>query len=373
MELQQVEKGEEKYQSLVNNIGLGIFRSTPGPRGKFLEVNPALERITGYSREELLSMEVADLYLNPAEREAVLEQFISATGVLTKELCFKRKDGAEITVEVTKVPVRDSSGKVVYLDGILEDITERKKMQERLARTEKLTAIGTMAAGIAHEVLNPMMGILNFTQYCLKKTAVDDPRFPVLQDIEREAKRCVSIIQSLTTFSHIKKRNEEEYQKGSLAAIIEQTAKMLSYRIEKEDVRLTWQVAEDVPEIWMRADGIQQVLLNLLSNALDAVAGRGKRQVHIEAHLREHFVEMTITDSGRGIPPVNLPRVFDPFFTTKLVGQGTGMGLTVSRNIILEHGGDITCRSQPGVGTIFSILLPLDTKGGLDEHTNTGH
>ncbi|MDZ4247571.1 MAG: HAMP domain-containing sensor histidine kinase [Dehalococcoidia bacterium] len=237
-------------------------------------------------------------------------------------------------------------------------------MQDSWTETEKLTAIGTMAAGIAHELLNPLMGILNFTQYCLEKTAADDPRFSVLQDIERETKRCAGIVQNLTTFSRIEKRTEEEYHKQSLPEIIERLVQLLSYRIEKEGVRFTWHVAEDIPEVWIRVDGIHQVLLNLVTNALDAVAVSAKKEISIEGYRRGKFIEVTITDSGKGISPANLSRIFDPFFTTKPVGQGTGMGLTVSRNIILEHGGDITCRSEPGGGPVFEIRLPLAAKGG---------
>lgn len=123
-------ESEEKYRSLVNNVKLGIFRSTPGPRGKFLEVNPAMEEITGYTREELLQMDVSSLYLHPEEREKVLEHMAAATGKVTKELEFRRKDGSVITVSDTKVAVRDESGEILYFDGIIEDITERKKAEE---------------------------------------------------------------------------------------------------------------------------------------------------------------------------------------------------------------------------------------------------
>jgi len=125
-----LQESEEKYRSLVNNVKLGIFRSTPGPRGRFLEVNPVMEEITGYTREELLQMDVSSLYLHPEEREKVLEHMAAATGKATKELEFKRKDGARIIVSDTKVAVRDKSGEILYFDGIIEDITERKRVEK---------------------------------------------------------------------------------------------------------------------------------------------------------------------------------------------------------------------------------------------------
>ena len=129
-----LKESEEKYRSLVNDISLGIFRSTPGPRGKFLEVNPAMERITGYSREELLQIDVCDLYQHPEERQQVLEEIASATGMTTRETRFRKKDGTEIVVSDTKVAVRDNAGQIIYFDGIMEDITKRKKVEEEIKR-----------------------------------------------------------------------------------------------------------------------------------------------------------------------------------------------------------------------------------------------
>jgi len=242
--------------------------------------------------------------------------------------------------------------------------SEQKEMQLQLVRVEKMSALGTMAAGVAHELLNPMMGMLNFAQYCLKHTTEDDSRYPVLQDIERETRRCVDIVSNLTTFSHMEKQSEEGYQEESLATIIERVVKLLSYRIEKEHVSSTQQVAEGTPRIWMKVNGMQQVLLNLISNALDAVMESRKKEIHVEVHREGDFVQLTVADSGCGLAPENLEKVYDPFFTTKPIGQGTGLGLTTSRSIIDSHGGNITCESELGVGTTFRILLPVETKGG---------
>jgi len=137
-ERKQVEEAlrqsEEKYRSLVNHVSFGIFRSTPGPRGRFLEVNPAMERITGYSKEELLQMDVCDLYQHPEERQRVLEEVASVTDITTREMRFRKKDGTEITVSDTKVAVRDDAGQIIYFDGIIEDVTNRRKVEEQIKR-----------------------------------------------------------------------------------------------------------------------------------------------------------------------------------------------------------------------------------------------
>lgn len=273
-----------------------------------------------------------------------------------------------IHLEVVTSPIFDEKGDVVASVHVARDITERRKMQAQLVQAEKMSALGTMAAGVAHELLNPMMGMLNFAQYCLEHTAKGDLRYPVLQDIARETRRCADIVGNLTTFSHMGKQGEEEYQKESLATIIDRAVKLLSYRIEREHVSLTQHVAEDAPKIWMEVNSIQQVLLNLISNALDALLESQKKEIHIEVHREGDFLQVTVTDSGCGLAPENLEKIYDPFFTTKPIGQGTGLGLTTSRSIIESHGGDITCESTFSVRTIFKILLPVKTKEGENEY-----
>ncbi len=134
---EMLQKSEEKYRSLVYNVKLGIFRSTPEPAGRFLEINPAMEEITGYCREELLQMNVSDLYVHPQERESVLEEIASGAGKVTNELRFRKKDGTEIVISDTKVAVRDNAGKIIYFDGILTDITEHKQAEKTLKESEQ--------------------------------------------------------------------------------------------------------------------------------------------------------------------------------------------------------------------------------------------
>ncbi len=244
------------------------------------------------------------------------------------------------------------------------ELAERKKMQAQLIQAEKMRAMATMTAGIAHELLNPMMGMLNFAQYCIERTAEDDPRHPVLQDIERETWRCADIVKNLATFSRVEEQGEEGYQKESIATVIDRVVKLLSYRIGQQNVSVTQHIADGTPEVWMSASSIQQVFLNLISNALDAVEESNEKEIRVDAHREGDFIQVTVADSGCGIAPENLEKIYDPFFTTKPIGQGTGLGLTISRSIIDSHGGDISCESKPGAGTTFEVLLPVETKGG---------
>ncbi len=249
------------------------------------------------------------------------------------------------------------------------DITERKQAEEELKKSqvqliqsEKMTALGTMVAGVAHELINPMMGIINFVRYCLKNTSTDDERFTILQNAERETNRCISIVDNLLTFSHMEKAGVGGFQKASCAAILDQVLKLLSYRIEKKKARIIKQYAEGIPEIRMRINSIQQLFFNTITNALDAIKESDNKEIHIDIHQEGEFVKVIIADRGPGITPENLQKIFDPFFTTKPTGQGTGLGLSISQGIIETHRGRITCESKPGLGAKFEISLPIEMK-----------
>jgi len=249
----------------------------------------------------------------------------------------------------------------------LQESRDKLEQSAQLMQAEKMGALGIMAAGIAHELLNPMVGILNYVQFCLKRTAEDDPRHDVLQDIERETERCTDIVKNVVTFSRTEQEGEEEYQKESLATIIERVVKLLSYRIGAEKVTLTRHVAEGTPAIPMKVNGMQQVLLNLITNAMDAVKESEKKEVNVEVYQEGGFIRVNVSDSGVGIAPENMEKLFDPFFTTKPADKGTGLGLTIVRSIVQSHGGEITCQSEPGAGTTFNMLLLIKNEKEVTE------
>ncbi len=239
---------------------------------------------------------------------------------------------------------------------------ELKKIQLQLIQSEKMSAIGTMTAGVAHELNNPMMGILNFIQYGIKHTLETDRKYLVLKDAEREIKRCILIVQNLLTFSHMEKEGAETRQKGNCAIILNRVFSSLQYRIEKEHVKIIQNYAENIPEIWMKINNIQQVFLNLVINALDALKDSEKKEISVDLKQEDDSIRIIISDTGCGIPSENMNKIFDAFFTTKPVGKGTGLGLSVCHNIIIAHKGKITFESKPGFGTKFEIFLPIDVR-----------
>ncbi len=242
-----------------------------------------------------------------------------------------------------------------------------RRLQESsqlLIQTEKATVIGTVVGGVAHELNNPIMGILHFSQYCLKHTSEDDPRYPVLRDIEQETKRCASIVQNLLAVSHIERESEHAYRRGSVPAVFDQVLHLLSYRIEEHGVLVSRHTADGIPDIWVNVNNIQQVFMNLISNALHAVKESEKKEIHIDTRCLGEFVQVTIADTGCGIAPENIGKIFEPFFTTMPLGHGTGLGLSISRSIIEAHGGRISCESELGTGTKVKVLLPVNRSEG---------
>ena len=234
------------------------------------------------------------------------------------------------------------------------------KAQTQLIQTEKIGALGTMVAGIAHELNNPMMGMLNFIQYCIRHTEKTDKRYPILEDAERETKRCAGIVRNLLTFSRVEDEKEEKYVKQDCAQLFERVLNLLSFRIEKENILVIKNIDDNGTDIWVKISNIQQVFLNLMGNALDAIKESKKKEIRIDIQPEGESVRISITDTGCGIVPDTLQKIFDPFFTTKPVGKGTGLGLSVTRGIVHDHGGTITCQSEIGKGTTIIILLPIN-------------
>ncbi|MEE8574482.1 MAG: HAMP domain-containing sensor histidine kinase [Thermodesulfobacteriota bacterium] len=243
--------------------------------------------------------------------------------------------------------------------------TSRKfrESQAQLFQSEKMSVLGTMVAGVAHELNNPMTGILGFVKYAIKHTPGDSKVQPVLHDTMREAKRCVDIVDNLLTFSHMEKEGEEEFREEDLETIIDRVLKLLSYRIETDRVTVTLDIDADTPKVWIRPNSFQQVVLNLISNAVDALAGATKKEILIDVRPEGDHAVIKVIDTGRGIDEKDINKVFDPFYSTKAVGEGTGLGLSVCRNILEKHSAEITCASTPGVGTTFIIRIPIK-KGG---------
>lgn len=238
---------------------------------------------------------------------------------------------------------------------LIDDI----KRSSGLIQSEKMRALGTLTAGVAHELNNPMMGILNFIQYAKKKTPPTERAHEALEDAERETKRCIDIVRNLLTFSHLEKEGEESFKTTNVNTIIERVTKILSYKMRAENVELVLNLAENLPNLEAQENRIQQVMLNIIGNAIDAMKKVEKRKLIIGGTGGENIVRVTITDTGEGMSEETIEQIFEPFFTTKPTGSGTGLGLSLCESIIKDHHGQLFCQSELGHGTTFTITLPI--------------
>lgn len=298
-------------------------------------------------------------YWQGAEKQLAMEALQNAikSNVGTFQAYCPTLKGKPKWWDVVITPITNSDGNVERLLAVLHDITEIKNKSAQLMQVERMSTVGTLASGVAHELNNPLMSVLGFTQYCMKHTHQEDKNYAVLQDVEQEAMRCVEIVKNLLTFSHMGKEGIEAKQEASCADIVERVLKLLTYRTEKENVTFIKDYEPGIIDALIQVNGVQQVFLNIIVNALDALKDSDKKEVHIQIQHEGEQTQVIIADSGEGISPKNLERIFEPFFTTKEVGKGTGLGLSISRSIIENNNGILTCESEAGKGTKFTIQL----------------
>jgi len=241
--------------------------------------------------------------------------------------------------------------------------------QAEAARGEKLASVGLLAAGIAHELNNPLTGVLTFASLVRKQLPDDSPEAEDLDTVIQETRRCAGIIRRLLDFAR-EKAPEKNY--GDLNALIRRTVQLVGQPAQAADVRIETDLDSNLPDLWIDENLVEQVIMNMLVNAQHAIESDGEGEGHIRVRTRlqerqrpgadgaQPFAEIVIADTGCGIPAENLRKIFDPFFTTKGVGRGTGLGLSVSHGTIEAHGGWIEVDSTVGAGTEFRIYLPLN-------------
>jgi len=260
------------------------------------------------------------------------------------------------------------------LEQKVEEATRELQIaQAETVRSEKLASVGLLAAGIAHELNNPLTGVLTFSYLVRKQVPDDSPEAEDLDLVIQETKRCAAIIRRLLDFAR-EKTPEKNF--CDLNRLIEETAHLIEQPAHVDDIALILDLDKELPAVWIDEDLIKQVVMNILVNAQHAIEGEGS--ITIRTRQREYkgsdagsetvqMVEISVTDTGCGISQADLSRILDPFFTTKGVGKGTGLGLSVSHGTVTSHGGEIEVESTPGVGTEFRIYLPIE---GSDADNN---
>ncbi len=317
----------------INNSGLEL-----------LGADDKREVINRMSLHDFMSVKTADRFLVRMEREGFVKDL---------ETVFRKAGGGEASVLLAATMRKEPANQICGYECIAKDITERKKMEEQMRQADKMASIGQLAAGVAHEINNPLSIVLGYTGLMMKDAsgqARED-----LSMVEENARLCKKIVQDLLDFS---RQTKTRYEKADVNSTIESITSVVEARFGGTDVKLARDYGDRLPPVTMDTGKIKQVWMNILMNACQAAGPGGSVRISTWLDRESGRVVAAFSDNGCGMPKEIQGRIFDPFFTTKEPGQGTGLGLAVSYGIIKEHGGEITFESEEGKGTTFKVGLP---------------
>lgn len=371
-----LKESEEKYRTLVDNLNVGIYRVTNDYLGHFAQANPAMAKMFGYSSlDEFLGVSITELYRNLDDRVVFLEEMKERGYVKERVLLMKRKDGAPIEISCTAITHYDDNGHPLWIEGVMEDVTERKQREQEILKTSKLESIGILAGGIAHDFNNILTAIIGNISLARTMIGTDSEIAMRLLDAENASLRARDLTRQLLTFS---KGGAPVKKISSVSDLLKESVRFV---LAGSNVRCKFHVADDLLPADIDQGQINQVINNLVINAKQAMPNGGIVSIYAENIIvggiygekklplpEGTYIKITIEDEGAGISEEHLAKIFDPYFTTKKTG--TGLGLTTSYAIIKKHGGHIVVRSRIGVGTSFAVYLPA-SQGATVEQKET--
>jgi two-component system NtrC family sensor kinase len=244
---------------------------------------------------------------------------------------------------------------------VRERTQELQRVQDQLIHAGKMAALGELAAGVAHEINNPLTGVLTFSSLMLKKVEEGHPWKKDLDNIVQQTTRCRNIVRGLLDFARQRKPDKKEWD---IHLLLNNTLTLVEKQAPFQNIRIQKEFRNGIPMLLIDADQIQQVFMNILLNAADAMTANGG-SLNIRTDVKNGMAEISFTDTGQGIPKEHLSKLFDPFFTTKQTGKGTGLGLAISYGIIQSHSGNIEVESEVGKGSTFRIKLPIEKQNGI--------
>jgi PAS domain S-box-containing protein len=338
--------------------------------GRILSLNRAFTTITGYQPEEVLHRPCAEVlahFQDPQTLPHLLEA--KSHGIeFSTEVLDRRRDGSLFWNDLTLSPVRDHSGTLTHYITVIRDVTERRRLEEQLRRSQRMEAIGHLAGGVAHDFNNILAAVFGNAELALQNCPDSDPNRPCLQEILTACARGKSMIQQILAFS---RQQPQQRRVIHLAPVIQETVNLLRVTLPSS-VQIRVDLSPDTPEVLADPTQIHQVLVNLCTNAwhaigdkpgvieiiLDRLTTPDRTQLSPGGLPAGQHARITVRDNGQGILPENLERIFDPFFTTKDHGKGTGLGLAMVMGILQAHEGTVGVESQPGLGTTFCIQIP---------------
>jgi two-component system, cell cycle sensor histidine kinase and response regulator CckA len=359
-------QSEARYRSLVQSAVYGIYRATVD--GRFLDVNPALIQMLGYdSVEQVLMLDPQrEVFLDAGDHDRLMHEFQHTGSLDSVEVRWKRKDGSAIIVRLSGRAATAPDEADQSLEIIAEDVTERRALEEQFRQAQKMEAVGRLAGGVAHDFNNLLMVVSGYTEVLLESLQEDSPLLPKVQAIQQAADRATMLTRQLLAFS---RKQLLELKVVDMNAIVTDMERLLGPLIG-ENIELMTRLAPGVGQTRADAGQLEQVIMNLVVNAKDAMPSGGKiliqtSEAKLDATRPEHslitsgsYILLTVSDTGVGMNKETQSRIFEPFFTTKEQGKGTGLGLSTVYGIVKQSGGYIFAESELGRGTTFLIYLP---------------
>ncbi len=369
---QALRMSEEKYRSLTDNLSVGVFRSTPGPKGNYIEVNSAFMRMLGFTEKSKLYLFSAyELYQNPEDRDKFSRKMIQDGAVNNEELIFKRSDGTFFCGSVTAVVVKDDHGEPLHYDGILEDITELKhakdeaqKRREEIAHMGRVATMGELSASLAHELNQPLTAILSNAQAALRflnseNTDLDEIR-EILSDIVADDRRAGKVIDRLRSLF---RKGDCKIESVDIGELINDVISLIQAETSIRNVSIETSLEPEVSTVLGDKIQLHQVLINLIMNASEALTDvdthPGKIVISTEI-AEEAMVKVSVRDNGVGLTEESIAKLTEPFFTTK--PEGMGMGLSINKTIIDAHMGRLWAENNSDGGATFHFTLPIHEK-----------
>ena len=352
----EYERLKEFSENIVESIHVGILAADLEDRVE--SWNSQIEKLTGVSRQKALGQKLSSLL--PADLCEALEPSRGESGLHNLYKYFFKS--REATLNIATAPLFSKDGSRIGRLIIFDDVTDRAELERRLVQADKLSSIGLLAAGVAHEVNTPLAVISTYAQMLAKQISGDEQKAPLLEKIARQTFRASEIVNSLLNFSRV---SATEFVPVDLTKVIRETVTLVDHQLSNAQVKVEFSLTDTPINIKGSPGKLQQVLLNLVMNARDAMQSGGTLTIATSPH--DGRVRVSVADTGSGIPTNVLPRIFDPFFTTKTDPtftaeggrKGTGLGLSVSYGIVREHGGEIEVESTVGQGTRFLLTFPL--------------
>ena len=391
LKLKAIQQSEERFRLLVESMqDYAIFMLDP--EGRVTSWNTGAERIEGFQPEEIIGAQFARFY--PAEDRAQgfpeeALRYAASNGRSEQEGWRVRKDGARFWANTVVSALLDERKNLVGFSVVTRDLTEKKRVEEVLRESEaklrrqaqeleqqliasgRLVSLGVITASMAHEFNNPLGIVMGFTQQLLSEFEPNTPNHQALKIIDEETKRCQRIIQELLQYSRPK---NADLCPTDVKQAIDKTMNMVANRLYKQKIETRAMIADDLPLIPADPQQLEQVLINLFLNAIDAMPKGGNLEVEAALKATQEntpSLVITVIDSGSGIDQEDLAKIFQPFFSAKK-GKGIGLGLSISERIIKNHGGTLAVESMPGKGTTFRIHLPLEQKLTEGVNVNNG-